>query len=197
MNNHCYPKIHYPEVYVLEGGYCQYFKEFPNRCDPPAYVRMDDPTHAVSRKEDLDRFRRNKFGRTQSYAYGEGAGAAKLLSTMARPNREQHERDDTKRNTAPSGAPAVFAAGNMARTRRGPGAMAPPPVSRGVLRNGALGRLGEDGDTTAGEEDETDIGDSPCPPPTKTAGLGLKVKKLTRGPLLRSETCGPLRLGAC
>ena len=25
MNNHVYPKIHYPEVYILEGGYNQYF----------------------------------------------------------------------------------------------------------------------------------------------------------------------------
>jgi M-phase inducer tyrosine phosphatase len=191
-NHHCYPKIHYPEVYILEGGYCQYFKECPTQCDPPAYVRMDDPTHAVSRKEDLDRFRRNKFGRTQSYAYGEGAGAAKLLSAVTRTDREPRERPDAKRNTAPGGGmPAMFAAGNAARTRRGPTAV-PAPIRRA---NTGLGALAEDGDATAGEEDDTDIGDSPCPPPTKSSGLGFKVKKIGRAPLLRAETCGPIRLG--
>ncbi|KAJ2957148.1 hypothetical protein NUW54_g14619 [Trametes sanguinea] len=24
LNNHVYPKVHYPEVYILEGGYSQY-----------------------------------------------------------------------------------------------------------------------------------------------------------------------------
>ncbi|THH04561.1 hypothetical protein EW146_g10145, partial [Bondarzewia mesenterica] len=71
LNNHCYPKIHYPEVYVLEGGYCQYFKERSARCQPPAYVRMDDPHHAAARKEDLEQFRKAKYGRTKSYAYGD------------------------------------------------------------------------------------------------------------------------------
>jgi M-phase inducer tyrosine phosphatase len=172
MNNHCYPRIHYPEVYVLEGGYCQYFKEAATRCVPQAYVRMDDPVHAVSRKEDLDQFRRGKFGRTKSYAYGDvpGAGAAKLLSAAA-----------NKRAAAPAGPPAVFAAANAARTRR-------PQKSQD------LAALTEDGDMTAGEEDETDIGDSPCPPPTKTGGLNFKVKKVGRAPLMRAETCGPLRL---
>jgi hypothetical protein len=27
LNHHVYPKIHYPEVYILEGGYSQYYKE--------------------------------------------------------------------------------------------------------------------------------------------------------------------------
>jgi M-phase inducer tyrosine phosphatase len=29
MNGHIYPKIHYPEVYVLEGGYSQYYSCHP------------------------------------------------------------------------------------------------------------------------------------------------------------------------
>ncbi|TFY74380.1 hypothetical protein EWM64_g9629, partial [Hericium alpestre] len=66
LNNHNYPRVHYPEVYVLEGGYCQYYKESGARCQPCGYVRMDDPCHAASRKEDLDQFRKNKFGRTKS-----------------------------------------------------------------------------------------------------------------------------------
>jgi M-phase inducer tyrosine phosphatase len=31
MNNHNYPKVHYPEVYILNGGYSQFFKDYPVR----------------------------------------------------------------------------------------------------------------------------------------------------------------------
>ncbi len=48
------------------------------------------------------------------------------------------------------------------------------------------------GNTTAEADDtDTDIGDSPCPPPTKT-GM-LKGKKIVRS-LVRAETYGPSRL---
>jgi hypothetical protein len=29
MNSVTYPQIHYPEVYILQGGYCQFFKDYP------------------------------------------------------------------------------------------------------------------------------------------------------------------------
>lgn len=168
MNNHVYPKIHYPEVYILEGGYCQYFRESSGRCRPPAYVTMDDPNHAISRREDLDQFRKAKFGRTKSYAYGDGVVKANTMS-MA--------QQQPKRNTAPSGdSVQLFAAANSARTRRGP-----------------MTTLAEDGNTTAHSEDEdTDLGDSPCPPPTKATAF--KGKKLTRVPFTRAETYGPTRM---
>jgi M-phase inducer tyrosine phosphatase len=167
MNNHVYPRIHYPEVYILEGGYCQYFKSSAKRCQPSAYVTMDDPLHSMSRREDLDQFRKAKFGRHKSYAYGEGP-------FKAVPSQQQQ-----KRNTAPSGGPnPLFAAANAARTRRG----------------GNLMTLVEDGNTTAhSDDDDTDIGDSPCPPPTKTTAF--KAKKMGgRPPLIRAETYGPARM---
>lgn len=167
MNNHVYPKIHFPEVYILEGGYCQYFKTSSNRCVPPAYVTMDDPTHAASRREDLDQFRKARFGRHKSYAYGDGAGKTSLLSQQ-------------KRNTAPSGGPnPLFAAANAARTRRG---------------GASLMTLVEDGNTTADADDtDTDLGDSPCPPPTKATTF--KGKRMGRAPLVRAETYNPVRMG--
>jgi len=168
LNNHVYPKIHFPEVYILEGGYCQYFKSSAARCHPSAYVTMDDPTHAVSRREDLGEFRKARFGRHKSYAYGDGT--VKMLI----PQQQQ-----PKRNTAPSGgANPVFAAANAARTRRG---------------GGGLSMLAEDGNSTAHSDDEdTDLGDSPCPPPTKTTVF--KGKKIGRAPLSRAETYGPARM---
>lgn len=168
MNNHVYPKIYYPEVYILEGGYCQYFKGSSGRCQPSAYVTMDDPSHATSRREDLDQFRKAKFGRTKSYAYGDGVVKANMMSIA---------QQQPKRNTAPSGGSVqLFAAADAARTRRG-----------------TLTTLAEDGNTTAHSEDEdTDLGDSPCPPPTKATAF--KGKRLIRAPFTRAETYGPTRM---
>ncbi|KAH7912126.1 hypothetical protein BJ138DRAFT_829673 [Hygrophoropsis aurantiaca] len=163
MNNHVYPRIHYPEVYILEGGYCEYYRQCAPRCQPQGYVTMDDPNHALSRREDLDQFRKAKFGRTKSYAYGEGPMKMAL-------------QPQPKRNTAPTGATQLFAAANAARTRR----------------NG-LSTLAEIGNTTIPTDDEdTDIGDSPCPPPTK--GVLSKAKKLGRAPLARAETYDAARM---
>ncbi|KAH9857705.1 hypothetical protein C2E23DRAFT_288043 [Lenzites betulinus] len=173
MNNHVYPKVHYPEVYILEGGYSQYYTECGLRCQPSAYVRMDDPHYAASRKEDLDQFRKGKFGRTKSYAYGEG----KMLSMTSA--AQQVQQAQSKRNTVPSGGPpSLFAAANAARTRRG----------------GGLHTLQEDGSAGGHDSDgeETDIGDSPCPPPSK--GTIFKGKKMGRAPLVRAETYNTARL---
>jgi M-phase inducer tyrosine phosphatase len=172
MNNHVYPRIHYPEVYILEGGYCQYFKRSANRCEPSAYVTMDDPNHATSRREDLDQFRKARFGRTKSYAYGDGTVKVNMMSQQT---QQQH-----KRNATSSGGPnALFAAAAAAHTRR----------------VGPLTTLAEDGNITAHSDgDETDdLGDSPCPPPTKASAF--KGKKIGRAPLTRAETYGPASMG--
>ena len=50
---------------------------------------MDDPYHAASRKEDLDQFRRAKFGRTKSYAYGDAMGITALKGSKRNPGTVQ------------------------------------------------------------------------------------------------------------
>lgn len=137
---------------------------------------MDDPEHSNSREEDMDQFRKAKFGRTKSYAYGD------MLSKMSSAAQSGLQ---PKRNTAPSGGGGVtslFAAANAARTRRG---------------GGGLATLDEDAgqSTMAMSDDDTevDIGDSPCPPPNKAAAL-LKANRLSaRGPIERAHTFGALR----
>lgn len=132
---------------------------------------MDDPNHMTSRREDLDQFRKAKFGRTKSYAYGDGT-----LRTMSMMSQQQSD----KRNTAPIGgiAPSMFAAGNAARTRRG-----------------GLTTLAESEDghnVLPSEGEDTDIGESPCPAPPAKASV-LKNKRASRGPIQRAETYnGPM-----
>lgn len=52
-----YPKLNCPEIYVLEGGYSTFYKEYPSLCDPRRYVRMHDKRFA---KECTDAYKRKK-----------------------------------------------------------------------------------------------------------------------------------------
>ncbi|CAE6404557.1 unnamed protein product [Rhizoctonia solani] len=80
LNSHSYPNVHYPEVYIMAGGFNQYFKEKPSQVEPPfSYVQMDDPVHLRARHSDLNNFRR--WERTKSYTYGEKQAAAAAIAS--------------------------------------------------------------------------------------------------------------------
>lgn len=91
-NQKSYPKLFYPELYILEGGYCDFFRQQPVRpvprflpqpltsrsdsrdqhfsflqqlCNPRAYVSMDDPAHVAKRASEIHTMR--KFHRAQSW----------------------------------------------------------------------------------------------------------------------------------
>ncbi|XP_035529526.1 M-phase inducer phosphatase 1-like [Morone saxatilis] len=48
-----YPKLHYPELYILKGGYKDFFPHFQSQCEPESYR----PMHHEDFKEDLRKFR--------------------------------------------------------------------------------------------------------------------------------------------
>lgn len=48
-----YPNLHYPELYILKGGYKDFFPHFQAHCEPQAYR----PMHHEDFKDDLRRFR--------------------------------------------------------------------------------------------------------------------------------------------
>ena len=37
-----YPNLFYPQIYLMEGGYCDFYQAFPELCTPQAYVEMTD-----------------------------------------------------------------------------------------------------------------------------------------------------------
>lgn len=37
-----YPKLNYPEIYVLDGGYKKFYQNFPQFCTPQNYIQMHD-----------------------------------------------------------------------------------------------------------------------------------------------------------
>ncbi len=42
---HRYPNVDFPYVYLLEGGYSQFFAQHKTLCEPQNYIRMDAPEH--------------------------------------------------------------------------------------------------------------------------------------------------------
>lgn len=44
-----YPDLYYPEIYILKGGYRNFYQEFKDYCDPQSYVEMNDDCY----KEEL------------------------------------------------------------------------------------------------------------------------------------------------
>lgn len=54
-----YPALHYPEVYILEGGYARYYEHSRQWC-LGGYVKMDDPEYREDRASDMNVFRSKK-----------------------------------------------------------------------------------------------------------------------------------------
>lgn len=82
-----YPKLTYPEVYILDGGYSAFFAEHRSRCFPPEYVEMSDAKHQRTCEREMGRLKQRKgFGRAQTFAFGQREPCGGLDSPTA-PNR--------------------------------------------------------------------------------------------------------------
>jgi hypothetical protein len=71
INENNYPDLFYPEMYLLEGGYRQFFKEFPHLCEPQGYVEMKDPLYIPEMRLGLQNRGRSKSQRrffTQAFS---------------------------------------------------------------------------------------------------------------------------------
>jgi M-phase inducer tyrosine phosphatase len=84
-NVHQYPKLDFPEVYILEGGYSSFFKEHKARCFPQNYVEMDDKQHENACEQGLGRMKqqRKKLGRAQTFAFGQHGSPSLMDSPTA------------------------------------------------------------------------------------------------------------------
>jgi hypothetical protein len=68
---HQYPKLHYPEIYILQGGYSGFFRSNKERCEPQNYVAMQDERHKSACAREMRNFSKptSKMTRTQSFTY--------------------------------------------------------------------------------------------------------------------------------
>lgn len=89
---HDYPNCHFPEVYVLQGGYSGFFNRFNGKgCEPNAYVMMDDPQFQQSRSIELNGFRK-QFSRHRSFTYGDARQTNSDSNLMMPPPQQPNHR---------------------------------------------------------------------------------------------------------
>ncbi|KAJ2493720.1 m-phase inducer phosphatase [Coemansia sp. RSA 2050] len=65
VNMHRYPYLHYPEIYVLKGGYRNFFSFHKSLCEPQNYIEMNDEAHLTDCRQRMLQFNR-QFKRTKS-----------------------------------------------------------------------------------------------------------------------------------
>ncbi|KAI0964752.1 rhodanese-like domain-containing protein [Xylaria arbuscula] len=72
INAEFYPRLNYPEVYILEGGYSDFFQRQRARCYPQAYVEMNAQEHANTCERELGKLqqKRKGLGRANTFAFG-------------------------------------------------------------------------------------------------------------------------------
>ena len=77
LNEARYPMLYYPEIYLLDGGYQKFHREFRPYLRDAGYVAQNDPMVKPISSRCMQEFRKQaKFQRTQSYTYGQDSPLA-------------------------------------------------------------------------------------------------------------------------
>jgi len=67
-----YPRLTYPEMYILEGGYHQFFKQHREKCFPQNYIEMEHKDHERACEKGMGKLKqRAKLSRAQTFAFGQ------------------------------------------------------------------------------------------------------------------------------
>ncbi|EZF22020.1 hypothetical protein H112_05010 [Trichophyton rubrum D6] len=67
-----YPKLTFPEMYILHGGYSGFFAEHSSLCYPQNYVEMAAKEHEFACERGLGKVKqRSKLSRAQTFAFGQ------------------------------------------------------------------------------------------------------------------------------
>lgn len=67
-----YPSLTYPEVYILDGGYSNFFRSHRSKCFPQNYVEMSDQRHEQACERGMAKVKqRQKLCRAQTFAFGQ------------------------------------------------------------------------------------------------------------------------------
>ena len=83
-----YPRLTYPEMYILDGGYSKFFAQHRSKCYPQNYVEMNDQRHEQACERGMAKVKqRQKLFRNQTFAFGQGAHDEMQDSPTAPPGR--------------------------------------------------------------------------------------------------------------
>ena len=108
-NQNRYPHLTYPEIYILEGGYANFFKQHPHRCYPQAYVEMESKDHTDACERGMAKVkRRAKLSRAQTYAFGQSTAqpSSGMMATAGEPMSMLEESPIPPLPSAPFPKPA-------------------------------------------------------------------------------------------
>eukprot|EP01135_Chromosphaera_perkinsii_P011096 Nk52_evm5s2340 gene=Nk52_evmTU5s2340 len=67
LHLHCYPDLYYPETYVLEGGYKDFYGKFKKYCSPEGYTLMTDERYQKEYRECIAPLRKD-WKRSKSWS---------------------------------------------------------------------------------------------------------------------------------
>jgi M-phase inducer tyrosine phosphatase len=72
VNMEHYPRLTFPEMYILDGGYSRFYSQQPSKCYPQNYVEMNDERHEKACERGMARVKsRPKLLKAQTFAFGQ------------------------------------------------------------------------------------------------------------------------------
>lgn len=84
LNSDNYPKLTYPDIVILDGGYRQFFDSNKEHCFPRGYVEMKDVNYQDACEQEMGRVRQaNKLTRAKSYNHFSSERPASLLHSRS------------------------------------------------------------------------------------------------------------------
>ncbi|CAI4035515.1 hypothetical protein SMKI_13G1640 [Saccharomyces mikatae IFO 1815] len=97
INQDHYPKLFYPDILILDGGYKAVFDNFPELCYPCQYVGMNSQENLLNCEQEMDKFRR------ESKRFATKNNSFRKLASPSNPNffyRESHQSTTTMASSA-------------------------------------------------------------------------------------------------
>ncbi|KAJ3124551.1 Jouberin [Nowakowskiella sp. JEL0407] len=64
LNYHSYPELYYPDVYILKGGYREFYAKYKSHCIPQKYIEMSHDDYRTELKRGMSVYKR-EFSRTK------------------------------------------------------------------------------------------------------------------------------------
>jgi len=74
-----FPKLDYPEIYLLDGGYSEFYRHYKEFCDPCFYQKMADSRYANEMSQGNKE--RTMFSRSKSWATTDDSSQSKPRNT--------------------------------------------------------------------------------------------------------------------
>ncbi|PWN50342.1 hypothetical protein IE53DRAFT_101095 [Violaceomyces palustris] len=184
-----YPNCHFPEIYILHGGYCEFFNQFSSACQPRQYVCMDDPRFVERCSNELNGFRK-QFSRNRSFTYGDTQSQGGVRSGGGIFKGSHANNTIGEEDSSFDASPCV--AGGARSGGRGsliPGVCGSAAATLGTSTDANVGdtSFGSVGDSSF----EGGIGDSPCAAAgSRRPSMFLGVSAMSNQAQLRNSSLG-------